>query len=302
MKFSHCWKKGVPLLLAGSGALLCPPSARADYVGDVTAVCSRVSDDYVRARQANGAFQVEYYAFGEGGKWGGASMDPTIDNSKFLQVAKVIAGPLSSQNYRPARTAAETQLLLMVYWGTTTGTSRSSNSMAFQNMSASQHVDAPLPGQRPSGPGSVQQFDDSTFALVSVMNRLRDKANWRNARMLGYDEAGVIGTDYGQNLQGTALHLKRDDLVDEIEENRYFVVLMAYDFQLLAKEKKHKLVWETRFSIREPRNDFAAVLPAMAQYASRYFGQDSHGLIRKPVQAHVTLEELRVLEYEPVPK
>jgi len=34
------------------------------------------------------------------------------------------------------------------------------------------------------------------------------------------------------------------------------VVLMAYDFQLLWKEKKHKLLWETRFSIRQRHNDF----------------------------------------------
>jgi hypothetical protein len=92
-------------------------------------------------------------------------------------------------------------------------------------------------------------------------------------------------------------------VINEIEENRYFVVLMAYDFQLQWKQKKHKLLWETRFSIQEHRNDFKLALPAMARDASRFFGQDSHGLIRQPLpEGHVTLGEPKVLEYEPEKK
>lgn len=68
-----------------------------------------------------------------------------------------------------------------------------------------------------------------------------------------------------------------------MEEQRYFVILMAYDFQLLAKEKKHKLVWETRFSIRQRHHDFAKDLASMSTYASRYFGQDTGGAIHKEI-------------------
>lgn len=76
----------------------------------------------------------------------------------------------------------------------------------------------------------------------------------------------------------------RDELIAEIEGNRYFVVLMAYDFQLLWKQKKHKLLWETRFSIDERRNQFDKALLVMAQNASQYFGQDSHGLSRMRIR------------------
>ena len=63
---------------------------------------------------------------------------------------------------------------------------------------------------------------------------------------------------------------RNDALLSEIEENRYFVVLMAYDFQLFWKEKKLKVLWETRFSINESRNDFDKALPTIAQYAVSY--------------------------------
>ena len=64
---------------------------------------------------------------------------------------------------------------------------------------------------------------------------------------------------------------------------RYFVVLEAYDFQLLWKQKKHKLLWEIRFSVDQHHNEFDKALPAMARYVSKYFGQDSHGLLRESV-------------------
>jgi hypothetical protein len=136
----------------------------------------------------------------------------------------------------------------------------------------------------------------------SMTNALRDRIDFQNARLLGYDSEGVIGTDYGRNMLLTALRWKTEDLLDEIGDNRYFVVLMAYDFQLLWKEKKHKLLWETRFSVRENRNDFGKALPAMAQYASRYFGRDSHGLIHRSLQQNISLGELKILGVEPYKK
>jgi hypothetical protein len=58
---------------------------------------------------------------------------------------------------------------------------------------------------------------------------------------------------------------------------------LAHDFQVFRKENRHKLLWETRFNINEPHNHFDKALPVMAQYASRYFGQDSHSLLRTQV-------------------
>ena len=58
------------------------------------------------------------------------------------------------------------------------------------------------------------------------------------------------------------------------EESRYFGVLLAHDFQAINRQKQRKLLWETRFSLRERRNDFSLQLAAMAQSASRYLGEE----------------------------
>ena len=114
---------------------------------------------------------------------------------------------------------------------------------------------------------------------------LRNMQLNRNAMLLGYadDLRASIGTD------GTALGVKRQDLFRDIALNRYFVVLMAYDFQLL-KRNKHKLVWETRFSLRETGHDFGKEFPMMAKQAAEYFGQNSHGIVRTLVpEGHVDI-------------
>ncbi|HEY5078441.1 MAG TPA: hypothetical protein VII43_01285, partial [Opitutaceae bacterium] len=81
----------------------------------------------------------------------------------------------------------------------------------------------------------------------------------------------------------TALRRAHGDLITDLEDNRYFVVLMAYDFPMLLKEKKHKLQWVTRISLRQRGHDFGRDLPAMMTYASKYFGEETDGLVRNPV-------------------
>jgi hypothetical protein len=106
-----------------------------------------------------------------------------------------------------------------------------------------------------------------------------------------------------EGLELTALGSRRRDILDEVGESRYYVVLMAYDFQLLLQHKQRKLLWETRFSIRQHRNDFSQQLAAMAETASRFFGQNSDGLQHKTMRdAHVNLGEFKIIRVEPEKK
>jgi len=246
----------------------------------ITAVISRVSDDYVRARLPDGSFQPEYYAFGEGGKWTGETSDATFDKLHFMDVARAIAEPLAGRNYLPARDPAKTKLLIMVYWGTTAVPMRPEENPLYANF---QQCLAEYKMLLAVDPAAADGVLTSGLSQLAMANRETDRIDFKNAAMLGYDSTGLIGTDYGRYIAHTALGVDQRDQVAEIEEPRYFVVLMAYDFQLMWKEKKHKLVWETRFSVSERRNEFDRALPAMAQYASRYFGQSSNGLLRTRV-------------------
>jgi hypothetical protein len=73
---------------------------------------------------------------------------------------------------------------------------------------------------------------------------------------------------------------------------------MAYDFQMMWKEKKAKLLWEARFSVRERGDDFSKELALMAACAAPYFGRTSGKLIHKPLpEGRVEVGEIKTLEY-----
>lgn len=319
MNARHALKRGA-WIVAG-GVLICArePARADDGVEGVTAVASKVSGDYIRARLPDGSFQPEFYAFGEGGKWDGGISDATIDPLHFIDVARVIAGPLSGQKYLPARDPARTRLLIMVYWGTTAVPEPYSNSVAYQQFGRIANIFAAAgarggppasKGYHSVGSGSVSAMPpyliaeySAALAMLNVENEQRTQNDFVNARMLGYDSEGMIGTERGSYVRGTPSGVYRDELVSEIEENRYFVVLMAYDFQLLWRQRKHKLLWETRFSISERRNQFDRALPVMAQYASRYFGQPSDGLLRMRVpEGNVEVHEPTLIEFLSEPR
>ncbi len=279
-------------------------------IAPFVAVSSRVSADYVRTKTPAGVFEPEAFAFGEGGVWGGKMADASADKLNFKNVARTLAPVLRAQNYLPARDPAKTKLLIMVYWGMTAGTSGASSSVAYQNLSsanqqlnlASDKLKVALVNDRLSGTNdkfsaaSEKDEADAIFAaamtLADMENRERDRADLDNAGILGYDEA-LYET---RGRERTALGGLRKDLIDELEDNRYFVVLMAYDFQLLNQEKKHKLLWETRFSIRERGNAFDRQLAEMSEAAARYFGQTTNGLRRHSLPTeHVRLDEMKIL-------
>jgi hypothetical protein len=299
MKCAHATR-----LASSLGAMACltisSGAANLRDSNDITAVSGRTSPDYVRIRQADGSFTPESYAFGKGGVWGGGTKDYSIDRMTFLDVAHVISQPLADKNYLPSKNPRSAKLLIMVYWGTTLAPEHASNSDSYTRLSAIMGAEMHPPASggtgasikgTPASPG-----ESAALAAIEAENRIRDKEDALNAAMLGYDSWWFSTANY----RDTPLDIFRKEMLEELETNRYFVVLMAYDFQLMWKDKKHKLLWETRFSVRQRGHNFDEDLAAMAQSASKYFGQDSQGLVRTSVPfAHVDIGEVKSLGVVP---
>jgi hypothetical protein len=231
----------------------------------LTAVSAKVFSGYVRERGPDGKYRVETYAFGNGGmvspmvggadvagitsmggaRGGGVVSDPTIDNMSFSALAKTISRPLEEQGYVPTRDPNDTKLLIMVYWGRTAGSSLDSD-------------------------GGYKDYIDA----------------W-NAQLMGFDSERFIRerTDastvfLGRSLRSQILDQVHSADIAALEMDRYYVVMRAFDFQTAWRQRRIKLLWETRFSLSERQHDFTKELPTMAHTASQYFGQDTKGLIR----------------------
>jgi hypothetical protein len=279
--------RGLMILLLAVGLGDRPLSA-ADDSGEITTVRAMVANGYERARLPDGTFKPETYAFGEGGYTGIPLGDDSVGTQSFPQIVGIVAPSLSRAGFESSHDPAKTNLLIMVYWGTSGTDSRSAGGYSIGPAplppppppppvivggkgQAVVVAAAPPPAQTASSPGQAG-FD----AVAAAQNRQRDRENWRNAQILGYDEE----LDRASVRPESRRYL---DLVDEVEDTRYFIVLRAYDFQLMWKEKKRKVLWEVRYSIRARGHLFGDALVAMTDMASRYFGQDSKGLVRREV-------------------
>jgi hypothetical protein len=283
------------------------PASRAPAADEVVAVASKVARDYVRKKLPDGTFQPETYAFGKGDNWGGARVDETVDRMDFMDVARVLAVPLAEKRYYPTKDPGATDELIMVTWGTTRApeyaTESSSHQLAQQASMAQaravqdlkQRVASPEIATRPTSVDSMGQrqalaaVDGEVLSAnigIQAENQRREDQDMRTATLLGYDS---WWTKVNGAWGGSPLEIGKADMRAELEEDRYFVVLTALDYKTLVKERKSKMLWEVRFSIREHGNAFDSRIAGMAKLASDYFGKDSAGL------HHDTLPEGKVI-------
>ncbi len=298
--------------LIASALLLAAPLARASNDSLVTSVFSKVSDGYHREKQADGSFKREYYAIANGVYSPGISRDRSIDAVRFPQVAKAVAQFLALQNYHLAPDARSAEFLLLITWGTTvpyddtahrinvesfysaSNNLTMANALVKQSEDAKQHQSTPDGIQSPARSERDAARDDFEGQLLQMQmfNEVRLDAIERNARLLGYFDE-INQRDTPAQFAGAGERFK--DLVSDLETERYYVIVSAYDFQA-AKEGKQKLLWSTRVSIQAQGNKFNETLAAMLARASRYFGQDSNRLVRQyQPEATVNLGELKVL-------
>jgi hypothetical protein len=252
---------------------------------DVEAISSKTAKDYVRKKLPDGSFKPETYAFGKGDDWRGARVDSTIDTLDFMDVARVLSVPLAEKKYLPTKDPKTTDELIMVYWGTTRAPEHASDTNSYQLLVKANDQQARAiaaleknPIQKQAALELLAEADNALLAAqvgVQAENQRREDQDMRNATLLGYD-SWWIATNSA--MGGTPLGRRKADMEKELEEDRYFVVLTAFDYQMLVNKKKQKFLWEVRFSIREHGTQFDRRIAGMAELASNYFGKDSAGL------------------------
>ena len=271
---------------------------------EVVAVSSVVFNGYARQRLPDGSFKPEAYVFGEGGRMSRPVADPAMEQLKFADVARVIAGPLARQNYHPALKTSEVQLLIVVFWGSTQGSRDTRNqtgsmdrlSSASSNYTAARADDqATQPNSaEPSPATSAAQNDyDSALWQMQMDNDVRDQIDSQNAQILGYSES-LSRARFARHMSFA------QDTLAEVSENRYYVVLQAYDFKTAKDSKKLKPLWTTRMSVSES-GPFGPALEKMVKNAARSFGTDTDGLQRHR-EGTVDLAPLKILEIDPAKK
>jgi len=253
------------------------------------AASATAGSDYQRPRDATGALRPETYVFAEGQFLGGATVDRGLEQTTFTQITRTLAVNLARQNYLPAHDLKSAQLVIMVHWGMTMV---SEDLMKDINLQRAQEALATFSAeQEANGLADPTALNSATSAMGMARQGVEHAVN-RNAVLLGF--ARSLERERQQMMTSTA----EITMSNELNEERYFVILMAYDNQTRLKERKSRLMWVTRLSVRSPGNNFSEALPALARVGAEVFGRQVDGLVRVKAplgRGTVTIGELEVL-------
>jgi hypothetical protein len=254
-----------------------PPAAADPNV----AVTARAHDAYTERKFSGGEAATETYVFMQGNYFDGHTVDRSIERMSFRRIAEYLGVQLARQNYLPATSVADARLLIVVHWGTTTP--RASR----QEMFGGTGIASPNPGaadiaaQALANPDGGQVFDapDTTMTpeandLTRVADRLMGNVTEGNAAtLLGYQ-------DEIQRLGKRAYADARNDIISfHLNNERYFITLMAYDLkQLETPGKRRRPVWTLHLNISSPGNNFNTALDRISNVAGDFAGRSTDGL------------------------
>lgn len=272
------FRSSVGLLAAGlllaSGLFAAPPSAR-------IAFHSVASPQYAPPLASDGTVSPQTYTLIDGGYAAGTARDGKLAKLEFAAIAAPLEAALQSQGFRPAAPDQPALLHLIVEWGRT----KPDISM---NLEISANRAAELKSQRDtrfSSHGINLARDDMTREINGEIAKARlgaERSNatvWDNAQLLGYDDA-LAALRLTPRLQKP--RKRQEELLNDLTSERLYVILRAFAFDTGEPDAapQARLLWLTRLSIRDQGPSFPAQLEIMLPFAARYFGRNTHELIR----------------------
>ena len=254
---------------ADDGTANAKASLRAVAVNTEASVNAKVFNGYKRNTGADGKFRSETYVVGNGGFQSSGVVDSSAEKGAFEEIVRTLAPALAKQQYTPAPSQEKADLMLIVYWGAT----------------ASDDHPAVI----------AEEMQDPTS------HTFRRQINRENARLMGFNEAVK-----NASTNGALRSLAVQDVVEDLEASRYWVAVVAVDFEECVQKKNIKALWSVRYSVRSRGTNFPKALPGMTELAALYFGRDSNGLVnpninRNEDRARVEMGELKILGEEPAP-
>ena len=294
-----------PIIVA-CGLLLCTQQLFSDSYPKTVAFAEK-RPDYQRTMLPSGKYRPETYVFGQGVIMDKSDSDESVNALSFAQVARILADALYEADYIPTPKASETELLILVSWGRTQpmdsgisglamdGISRAVNNMGQLNYLSDDRSSTSL-GLSAMLRSEFESEIDSFSMMQRMADTIRNEQNTYNAQLLGYGPDLERSQIFGDTV--LTMQSYHNDLMNELEEPRYFVILQAYDFQKMKNEKKRDLLWTSRFSIRAKGRRFDENLWAMAMASSRVFGGDSEVLKRHLTPGRVEFGELEYMGVE----
>lgn len=261
---------------------------RSAAAANLVTVNATAVSEYVRPVDARGQPRAESYVFTEGKFFSSPTLDTSVARMGFNDIIQVLAPALAKQNYFPTKEVPAANLILMVHWGTTQVFEDPQKDFATDNMNAAlnEYRTAASANNGDADPGALNAaLAENRNTLASAQGAIA-----RNAALLGYKDT------LQREQQKIFVSPEEQTINEELNEERYFIIVMAYDYQLLRNERKSKLLWITRLSIRSPGTNFEKAVPAIALAGAAVYGRHVDGLVRVKANGRIGRVDLGELK------
>ena len=228
-------------------------------------VDSEASVSYNEHKESGNGATYETYVFIKGDFYGGDINDKSLRNVTFEEVVDTINDSMKQRNFYPSASADQGDLLVVVHYGLTS---------VPQDLAELFQTDMDDPyGEQPFDEGD--EDDEQTIDEDPVINDTFFNDLKRMSELGHNNQAGMnnIKLGIGRALKRKNITTAEEfDLRAELEVDRYFIILMAYDYEKLRATKEQELLWTTRFSVPSQGTNFEDAYPALARAASSYYG------------------------------
>ena len=236
--------------------ILAPFLASNSYAAKVARVFidSEASVSYNEKKESDNGASYETYVFIKGNFYGGDISDKSLRNVTFEDVIGTVGESMKQRNFYPSASADQGDLLVVVHYGST---------------SVPQDL-AELFGTEMDDPYGEQGIDEDPVVNDTYFDDLKRLSDFGHKNQPGMNNSKL---GIGRALDRKNINTTEEfDLRVELEDERYFIILMAYDYEKLRTTKEQELLWTTRFSLPSIGTNFEDAYPALARAASSHYG------------------------------
>lgn len=258
----------------------------------------------------------ESYVVYQGKFFPGVMVDRTLQRMPFMDIVQNLAPDLKKQHYIPATDFDTADLVLVVHWGVTVGADRASALFTYsldtqtQQANATEGFNRDLADHEANGGGPIEFSAELMGSRMQMMDaNSAAEASYGNYNALQQDSSGasnlaLLGLANIRHEEGKKMYLsaKMNTVNDMLDEDRYFVIVMAYDRKALEEGKRPKRLWSARLSMRSPGVNFRGAMDHLSTVGGSFFGTTTEGLNIRPAGKRtgtVKLGEMKILEYKP---
>ncbi len=252
------------------------------------------SEEFTKARALDENKKIQTYQLILGRYFPGNVKDPSMEKVTLDDIVQNLAVHLQKQNFYPHRDPKEGDLLIVIHYGATDYEPSYEEMFAIDSLEDLGYTDE-IASAGEGGTAlefsTIDAINNFNFNLntAAAMAGENERSSFFKAQLLGLEEAFSSRTSTQDAY----------DLQTMLNEERYFIILMAYDYPLF-KEGELKLHWSTRYSIRTIGQSFEQAFQDMNFVAADFFGKNLQGINSKRVtdDSRVDIGEIEVLGRE----